>query len=342
MTTVSESMITLSTIQLKTFESIVDKMNIFTQFYSHAKDVKQAKKSMDKCLERLESAIAKLVAFPKLIDSSSLAEQTALVVEARKSYQTVTFEFVHKVTLLKAYVDSIFAEKMFGTLDSISALFEESNLIITSLKTGAKNYQTQTLPTIESLNSKHKQWRESVHASNSTRKNSISFKKILPELPGEKLGVSASSELEGYLFRKIDQRWSRRYFVLKDGRLTYSNSSKPTSLSEVTVINVAMCVPKFTFTEDRKNIFELNILRSESLTLQAESEQEMMSWMDSIEAAKKSMAEELLKDGDDMLAPLSILSKQDPIHASEQELQLSIVVDESASMNPDSFSVEER
>jgi PH domain len=314
-------------------------MNIFTQFYSHAKDVKTAKRSMDKCLERLESALSKLIAFPKTVDSLTFAEQTDLVVEARKSYQTVTFDFVHKVSLLKAYVDSIFAEKMFTSLDSISALFEESNLIITSLKAGAKNYQTQTLPAIDVLNYNHKHWLESVHSSSLGRKSSMGNKKLLPELPGELLGVGAPSDLEGYLFRKIDQRWSRRFFILKEGSLTYSNSSKPNSLSEFTTINIAMCVPKFTFTEDRKNVFELNILRSESLILQAETEQDMILWMDSIDLAKKFLADESLKEGKDILSPLSASSKQDPSNSSDQELQISVTVDESASVGPESFSL---
>lgn len=139
----------------------MDKMNIFLPFFLNCKDVKDAKRHVDKNLERLDAAIYKLSSFPKSKEPSAIAEQTALVIECKKSYQTVCLDFVHRVNLLKSFLDSTTSEKMAFCLENILALFEESALIIKSLQTGVSSFQRhENIQSFDQLNSLHKKWRD--------------------------------------------------------------------------------------------------------------------------------------------------------------------------------------
>ncbi|KAJ3354225.1 hypothetical protein HDU91_005793 [Kappamyces sp. JEL0680] len=269
MTTLSESMNTLATIQMKSLESVQDKMNVFPHITALVKDVRDARRVMDRAMERYDSSLSKQVASSKTRDATMYHEQCCIVADTKKQYLLTALEFVYKVTILKDYIDLVLSDKMFSSLGGIGAHFSESVDILNGLIAAAKVYHIPEVTSPEILLSTYTKFKE----------------------PLESKG---KGEKQGYLFlKKPDQKWSRRYFTLKNRTLIWSSTSRVTSaMFDCTPIDLTGCSTKLNTTEDRKFCFDLMVPLMDPIVLQGENEKDMKSWMEWLDTAASSPREE--------------------------------------------------
>jgi hypothetical protein len=122
-------------------------------------------------------------------------------------------------------------------------------------------------------------WRDEV---NNTKNNEIMEQILAIE--------RAKFEIQGFLnLRKPDQKWSRRYFILKNGQLTFSTTSKISSnMSSCPMIDMKSYVAKACSSiEERRFCFEIvHMEKDVAMVMQAESEQEMIRWIECLEGSK--------------------------------------------------------
>ncbi|KAI8800352.1 hypothetical protein BJ742DRAFT_860139 [Cladochytrium replicatum] len=110
--------------------------------------------------------------------------------------------------------------------------------------------------------------------------------------------AQSREEKEGYLLKKVQKpigpaSWSRRYFSIKGGFLGYSFT--PTfgkyrgSIVATSPVNVLLCNARPAQKEERKCCFEIYTVRR-SFIVQAETNEDVQAWIDTLEAAKLSAA----------------------------------------------------
>ena len=302
--TLSEAMLSLSSLQLKSLDNMQEKMSIFATFSAHTRDVKDAKRfvhrssrdtfsspktflderfrAMDKAMEKYETLIQKLSNLSnKQVskDHSCFSDMTAAATESKKQYVLLAFEFVRRVLILQAFFDSIVIEKVVPSLSTISNHYNECKTMASDAALKVVELNTHIPDNLESINELYDKWQEDL---NNTKNNERMDQNLAAER--EKF------EMEGFLnLRKPDQKWSRRYFILKNGQLSFSTSSKITSkMSFSPMIVMSSYIAKTCSSIDDKR-FCLEIVHQEkdaTMIMQAESEEEMIKWIECLEGSK--------------------------------------------------------
>ncbi|CAO3695557.1 unnamed protein product [Rhizopus stolonifer] len=108
-------------------------------------------------------------------------------------------------------------------------------------------------------------------------------------LDAENLAVNVNRS--GYLFERkngrVYQSWSRKYYSISNGELiSVSRNSKAKDEDGTQMCNLRVCSVKLTDSYDRRFCFEV-ISPNKILVLQAENEQEMNEWVQSIRVASQ-------------------------------------------------------
>ena len=131
-------------------------------------------------------------------------------------------------------------------------------------------------------------------------------------------------EREGWLFKKLTPKnalaatpWTRRYFTLRNGGITYSfhnvNGRNRGVVLTTRPLNVLMCEirPRTDRSEERRFLFEVSSPRK-IWTLQAENEQEMKDWIRDFELAKLfAMKDDSFRDVVDELVEVDSESEEE-------------------------------
>ncbi|KAJ3307697.1 SNF1-interacting protein, partial [Blyttiomyces sp. JEL0837] len=125
--------------------------------------------------------------------------------------------------------------------------------------------------------------------------NAGTFSQSFAGLPGSAAGSTFATEKEGYLFKRNPPKplqpptWTRRYFMIKGGGLSYcvsrSQGKHRGVVMSTNAVNILLCSVRIEKKEDRRFCFEL-FTSKKSFMLQAESEREMFEWIGVFETAK--------------------------------------------------------
>lgn len=269
----------VSKIQIKSLQSIQEKMDILSVLQNHAKDVREIKRLMDRAMEKYDACVSKASSFSKSKDNGQFSELGFATKEAKKHYIAMAFEFLTRVSLMKNFVDEAISEKLLWSLMDIAAQFDECRQIVLGLINATKQFHNPQIEqeNLEEIHLNHSKWKELALSGDKQDPN-----------PND------SFDVEGYLsIRKRDQIWSRRYFTLKGATLTFSNTSKLSSTPIfVPSVDISTAAFEINSTEDRRFVFDI-ILEKDTLTLQAESENDLKTWMDQLEGAKNCKRESL-------------------------------------------------
>ncbi|KAI8897278.1 hypothetical protein BC833DRAFT_594432 [Globomyces pollinis-pini] len=313
---IAVSMMTFSTLQMKSLESLQEtfttNMTSIQSFLNQIKDIKETRKQMDKAMEKYDSSLLKYAGFSKTRDPSTFTEHQYSLNEFKKQYNLLAIDFVQKCMCLKLSVDPLVTSKIFPPLSEFLLFYEENLQIMNGLTTVAKEFEKSLAEESETLNvatvqSMATKWKENCI-------DKLARDESKGKIDSLSLTIDTALEKEGYLFRKVDQKWYRRYFSIRNGFFE-AQSVKTPSMSGP--LNVLLCNVKQNTTEDRRYCFEV-ATHSETYLLQAQSEKEMDSWIKVFENAKKH---ETLPDDQ-----LEIDSSSKA--TSMSELQLDVKIDE--------------
>ncbi|CAO3658004.1 unnamed protein product [Rhizopus stolonifer] len=267
------------------------------------KEFKDFKKQYEKCLERYENQLFKYTSQSKAKEASAIREEAFRLYEARKSYVRMSGQHVVRVLHFRSLLEHFLVEKFTlatlyhlkdfgGGLDSWSKI--ETNL--TSWKQwliddrDTCNYQLQQLQNARNL--LESKYLTSIRPARDLDKyaNSIQGSKhTLDYIPSSR----TSSQKWGYLFaRGARNYWFRRWFFLYDGcfgtcHITGNRVKGTISIGDR--VSVLLCDIKPLSDIDRRFCFEVVCAHQPSFVLQAETEEEMLEWIDTFEKSKRLM-----------------------------------------------------
>jgi hypothetical protein len=264
--------------------------------YSHInvigcfKEIRELKRQFDRSVERYDANMAKYAATSKLKDPVSYTEVGYSLYESKKAYHCICLEFVYKTSTLKGMIDPIISLQLLPAFSELFDLYSENSQIVVSLIDASKSFhnrwtENQSGFTGESLLAAHNQCRESF------------LKELKPDTYSPIKRESSTTllhginlcEKEGYLFRKVEQKWSRKYFFVSENHFKSFNISKPASATHDHIdMPLKSCNIQTSITEDRRFCFEL-VWPTITLLLQAESELDLKSWLETIEISKQAV-----------------------------------------------------
>ncbi|KAL0094082.1 hypothetical protein F4703DRAFT_1924803 [Phycomyces blakesleeanus] len=274
---------------------------------THLKEFKDFRRQHEKSLERYEAQLAKYTAQSKTKEASAVREEAFRLHEARKSYVRMSGQHVLRILHFRSILEHCLVEH-----------FSAATLAhLSDLDGGTRVWQK-----LDSSLASWKQWlvddKETcdfqLHALQATRKGLENefIQKVQPPRDLDRYVPSAvtttrhsidfsapteqghTSYKWGYLFvRGSRSSWSRRWYFLYDGYFGSCHVSPSIKLKgAITMserVSVLLCDIKPLGDVDRRFCFEVMCAQQPSFVLQAESEEEMRSWIAAFERSKRLM-----------------------------------------------------
>eukprot|EP00158_Paraphelidium_tribonemae_P008421 Partr_v1_DN28574_c2_g1_i8_m73963 putative transcription factor SipA3 len=260
--------------------------------------MKDQRRIYERMAERYENSLQKFASLSRLRESSSLREDAFQLHDLRKSYIRTSMEYSSRSIKFKYALDKIILERFTDSMDSIkdfysnaADIYKSLNPRIIELKDGLRHRQSNYDDKLTALEQDRARLEE--EAISESRPAAI-----LPSMtfqPSYRVIVDSSTpkEKRGYLFKKITPKspmlvpqWVRRWCYIQDGKFGFKMIAKSRGvIASVTPISVLLCEVKIDEKQDRRFTFEV-ISSKRSITLQAETEEEMMAWLNVFEAAK--------------------------------------------------------
>ncbi|KAI9027345.1 hypothetical protein CLU79DRAFT_833263 [Phycomyces nitens] len=274
---------------------------------THLKEFKDFRRQHEKSLERYEAQLAKYTAQSKTKEASAVREEAFRLHEARKSYIRMSGQHVLRILHFRSILEHCLVEhfsaatlahlsdldggtRVWQKLDSSLASWkqwliddkETCDFQLYALQTTRKGLENEYIQKVQPPRDLDRY----VPSAVTTTRHSIDFS--APTEHGQ------TSYKWGYLFvRGSRSSWTRRWYFLYDGYFGSCHVSPSIKLKgAITMserVSVLLCDIKPLGDVDRRFCFEVMCAQQPSFVLQAESEEEMRSWIAAFERSKRLM-----------------------------------------------------
>ncbi|ORX34876.1 hypothetical protein BCR36DRAFT_588538 [Piromyces finnis] len=243
------------------FEKIISELYDFCQAAS--KDIYEKKHIYDKSLDKYESILNKYSGASKSKDQVVLTEMYNQAEEMKKKFITNGIELCECIITFKTKLNQL--------IHNIFNFFYNENV----------NYHNSILNSFNSV-------KPDFNSLKSKLDENISYYNKMKE-SFENDSSRPKYEKSGWLYKKYQKGWSRRYFSIKKGVFKYSMTSssgkKRGFVWTSTPINILLCEVKEETNNERRFCFSV-ITAKKTYILQAESENELKEWLNTFEIAK--------------------------------------------------------
>ncbi|KAJ8659588.1 hypothetical protein O0I10_004566 [Lichtheimia ornata] len=264
--------------------------------------VKEAKKRFERSSDDLDSALSKYMG--KKPRDPTINESANELADTRKQFHQVYMDYVQKLNDVEAKKKVDYMEDILAYMYTKSSFHHQSYEILKDLEPYMRDltgllHDSRQRYNEESVESHDYQtsW-----AQNNTADYNPTLNESTASLSNSRSGPVAKA---GYLFERrggrVLQTWVRKYFTIEGEELHCTmRGPKPKDDDLPSSYNLRVCSVKLTDSYDRRFCFEV-ISPSRVLVLQAENEQDMLDWVQSLKAASqmalnsdKAMPEPLL------------------------------------------------
>jgi len=231
-----------------------------------SKDIYEKKHTYDKSLDKYESVLNKYSNASKSKDPAVLAEMYNQAEEMKKKFITNGIELCECTIAFKTRLNQL--------IYNLFNFFYNENV----------NYHTSILNSFDSVKPDFNNLKSKLDEDSSRPKY----------------------EKSGWLFKKYQKGWSRRYFSIKKGVFKYSMTSssgkKRGFVWTSTPINVLLCEVKEEPNNDRRFCFSV-MTAKKTYILQAETEKELKEWLSTFDVAKHEKLKNLSNTIEDNQKP---------------------------------------
>ena len=296
--TFSDSLMCVSSFQAKLVDDLDDYLLApLVQFIREdIKQMKDQRRIYERILEKYEFTLSKYAALSKTREISSLREDAFQLYDLRKSYVRASMDYTLNAIKFKFNFDKLLMSKYSDAMDSIKDFYMNSAEIYRGLDsrlvqlkqnlTNQTSFRQQRLDTLEFERS-------------NAEERFISDTKPTMFIPASSSVPTISSSLvekQGYLFKKVIPKsammapyWTRRWFYIMDGKFGFQVVSKSRGqIASFPASNILLYEIRADDKQDRRFTFEIFSIKR-SYVLQAETDEEMASWVSIFERAKSSV-----------------------------------------------------
>lgn len=265
----------------------------------------KSRQLFDAAQSRYDNLLARYLGYTKNKEPSSLREDAFQLAEARTAYIKASFEYCTTTSRTQAKLDvcliktlsepSVLSPKEFAAADPVAQHIGIEMLRLSSwVKAMQKNHKPLSKEIEKVAKELEHEAIEKAAPSRDVNSYSVQNSTIPHFVPGplEKEKSDASNGKHGWLFVKsssnkgVRQIWVRRWVFIKSGMFGWLNvSPSRTFVQETDKIGVLLCHVTPIASEDRRFCFEIKT-KDTVLFLQAETLEEMRSWLQAFEDAK--------------------------------------------------------
>lgn len=263
------------------FEKIISELYDFCQVAS--KEIYEKKRTYDKSLDKYESILNKYSGASKSKDPAALTELYNQKEELKKKFITNGIELCECAIGFKTKLNQL--------IYNLFSFFYNENV----------NYHTSILNSFESV-------KPDFNSLKNKLDENISYYNKMKETI-ESDTNKPKYEKSGWLFKKYQKGWNRRYFSIKKGlfkfSMTSSSGKKRGFVWTSTPINILLCEVKEEPNIDRRFCFSV-ITAQKTYVLQAETEKELKDWLNTFEIAKHEKLKNLSNNIEENTKPVDI------------------------------------
>lgn len=270
---------------------------------------KDVRRALDAAQKTFDTTLARYVGQSKTKEPSALREDAFAVYETRKAYLKASLDFCMLAPQLRFTLDKLLvkvsadvykemkrsrdgavgAMKWSGEMERIRGWSKEMEASEAVFK---RELQIARREIGESTLASHKPSRELDDYSAST----VPFLGSRGPMSVQRKGQAAViSEKQGWLFlrvlsgKPVRTSWIRRWYYCRDGTFGWL-AQGPLGVVQGDEIGVLLCSVKPAVGEDRRFCFEVKT-KTQSLMLQAETQAQLIEWLEVFEVAKKKAFE---------------------------------------------------
>ncbi|KAL2915107.1 hypothetical protein HK105_205431 [Polyrhizophydium stewartii] len=277
MRTVSESIVTLTTMRQKLASSI--------------RAIAARQPPADRPCVQVESIQERVIAGIQnlIIKTIKEVKEAYVLFEARQAHIKASLDYVAQIIVFKYNLDGRIPEMLLGFtaahsdyLDAGWEMFRGMQPASQALRARLDMFADTKEMTLKELGQVRKEI--AVEAARPKPKDNAD---------AAKPPAKQAPEREGYLFRKSvsGSTWLRRYFMIRKGGFSYATVATSGrhrgKLMVTTPISVLLCNARPAKADERRFCFEV---QTKSFLLQAESDEDARAWISSFEAAKYALA----------------------------------------------------
>ncbi|KAI4597031.1 SNF1-interacting protein [Pestalotiopsis sp. 9143b] len=270
---------------------------------------KEARRNLDQSQKTFDSTLARYLGLSKAKEPSAIREEAFSVYETRKAYLKASMDFCQMAPQLRFTLDKLLVRvstdiwremkrskdtagsfgKWGGQMDRVRGWSKEMELTESTFK---RELQAARREVGESSVVSFKPSRE-LDAYSASTVPFLGSKGPISVNTDEKAGVY--SEKQGWLYlrsmtgKPVRTTWIRRWFYCRDGIFGWLVSG-PQGVLTGDEIGVLLCNAKPAISEERRFCFEIKT-KNQTLMLQAETQSELMGWLEVFEVAKKKAFE---------------------------------------------------
>ncbi|KAI8140342.1 hypothetical protein BJV82DRAFT_623559 [Fennellomyces sp. T-0311] len=253
--------------------------------------VKDVRKRFEKASDDVDSTLSKYMS--KKPKDPMIPETASELADSRKGFHQVYMDYVQALNDVEAKKKVDYMENVLAYMYTESVFHHQSYEILKDLEpymrdlTGLLHDSRQRYKE-ESIESRD--YRE-LCAQNAASEYSPMHENS-PDSPLAPIHPSGTVSKSGYLFERrggrVLQSWVRKYYVIDGEELkcTHRGPKQPKDDDLPTSYNLRVCSVKLTDSYDRRFCFEV-ISPSRIIVLQAENEQDMQDWVQSLRMANQ-------------------------------------------------------
>ncbi|EME89795.1 transcription factor SipA3 [Pseudocercospora fijiensis CIRAD86] len=279
---------------------------------SDLRSFKNARRDMENAQKAFDSVITRYLGQSKAKEASSLREDAFQLHEARKLYLRSSMDFCVQAPQVRASLDKllvkVFADQwkeMRQARDSSAATLAKWSSDIDRVRGWSREMENSERAFKRELLTARKQIEESAEAKmRPSRELEDYAASTVPYLgtgassaTGANKSKDGKAEKQGWLLLKTITGkpartvWSRRWFFVKHGIFGWLvQGTRSGGVEESERTGVLLCSVRPAFQEERRFCFEVKT-KSQSIILQAETQQELTQWISAFEVAKRKALE---------------------------------------------------
>ncbi|KAI0128635.1 PH domain-containing protein [Xylariales sp. AK1849] len=270
---------------------------------------KEVRRNLDQTQKTFDTTLARYVGQSKAKEPSSLREDAFAVYETRKAYLKASMDFCQMAPQLRVTLDKLLVRvssdiwrEMKRSRDTTGSFGKWSSQM-DRIRGWSKEMELTESAFKRELQAARREVGENSLATSKPSREIDTYSASTVPFLGSKGPMSVTTDdqaavysgKQGWLFLRIQSgkpvrtHWVRRWYYVRDGIFGWLVNG-PQGVLQGDEIGVLLCNAKPSVSEERRFCFEVKT-KNQTLLLQAETQFELMGWLEVFEVAKKKAFE---------------------------------------------------
>ncbi|KAI3632876.1 hypothetical protein MIR68_008951 [Amoeboaphelidium protococcarum] len=257
--------------------------------------LKEKRRNYERIVDKYEYQVGKYVGISRQKEPSAIREDSFQLYDVRKSYIAATLDYTCAIVKFKRKLDVVLYE-------SIDQLYEQFTEFYSNCQQIYDGFKPR-ISEIKQVYERNKEQLDEYSADYESTTPLMIQQLIAKAKPSSALPINTIPEKPavteqslthkaGYLYKKYGARtaigvaqWNRKWVIVQNGKLLFHTMVNRSTIGVSYSLPLSLVEVRIDDKSDRRFVFEL-LTNKKSYYFQAETEQDLLTWVECIEAAK--------------------------------------------------------